>query len=888
MELRFDGRQEHQLNAIDAVVDLFEGQPSIEASQQSVFGFDSIPGNQLDLDSDTLLKNLHKVQGRNDIALDSSLSLSTQRISTDQGAGTIQYHNFSVEMETGTGKTYVYIRTALELYQKYGFRKFIIVVPSIAIREGVLKTFQITETHLATLYDNLSYKPYIYDSQNLSVVHNFVTSPGLMFLVMTIDAFNTDINIIRRSTDRFPGNIPIHRIQAVRPILILDEPQTKLEGEKNIQALAELRPLLALRYSATHRNPHNLVYRLSPYQAYRQNLVKHVEIAVPSQVDDFNRAYIEVQKIERAPRTMRASLGLHKRMKSGTIKEKTVRVAPGDHLFDKTGSHDEYRDYVVTEITDRSVIFAVGGRELTVRVGESIGEDRDAIYAAQIEEAVKKHFRKQVQLKELDIKVLTLFFIDRVANYRDNGKLCRMFDEAFDAHKGAYEAFRHYQPAECRAAYFAKKGPRGKETLDDSHDGTAAKDRDAYDLIMRDKERLLSFEEKVSFIFSHSALNEGWDNPNIFQICTLRDVRALIARRQQIGRGIRLPVNQSGERVRDTDKNVLTVIANESFSKFVKEYQQELHAAGGTSDDGTTLHDARQRRTVKRTKQFKLSPEFKTLWAKISQKTRYSVDVDTERVIQDVVKALEDMPPIRAPRIAMDTYSIVLDDGNVVDSVHRGAATTSIDRKVDLPDITRRIADLLKHKQPSLSLSRRTVLAIVQRSGRLQDCMLNPQAFANLVAGVIRDEFADHLVDGIEYQRINEWYEMTCFEPDFDSWQDMLVRSCKSIYDHTVYDSCVERRFVQDMEALDNVHLYVKLPSWFKVRTPVGNYNPDWAVVMNKSDDDSCDKLYLVSETKGGDNLRHTEALKVTCGTRHFQDALGVTYRKVDSVRQLL
>ena len=868
MEFKFEANQDFQLKAIEAITGLFEGQPYIEA------GLSAVIGNRLDLDDETLLKNLRDVQEINGITPDAELLTVKQ--------SNLPYYNFSVEMETGTGKTYVYLRTALELYRKYGFRKFIVVAPSIAIREGVLKTLQVTEKHFGELYRNLPYRYYEYTSKSLSQVRQFARSDSVELMVMTIDAFNKDLNVIRQTSDWFTeSELPIQLVQAARPILILDEPQTKMEGEKNRRALGELRPLMALRYSATHRNPYNRVYRLTPFDAYRQNLVKRVEVASVTQEDDFNHAFIEVRKIDSVRRTMTARLKLHKLMKSGTVSEKIIKVKPGDDLFKKTDL-PEYQGYIVDRIAWGDVVFADNGGQLKLGAGESIGKDKDGIHGAQIETAIKEHFDKQRELREQGIKALTLFFIDRVANYQNHGKLRVMFDDAFNRLKGKYAEWRDYQAAEVQAAYFAKK-PSGE--WDDSSSGGARKDRDAYDLIMRAKERLLSFDEPVSFIFSHSALNEGWDNPNIFQICALRDVNSYIAKRQQIGRGMRLAVNQRGERVHGERTNILTVVANERYSQFAAAYQQEIEAVYGKAGAAPTPVNANARKTVRRTKRFELDAEFKILWDKIKRKTRYSVEIDSESVIREAGAKLSKVE-IKRPRITAVTAKLELDDDDVFDAVQTTAVRGmgEITRNVSLPNLVRRVAYLLEFQSPPVSLSRKTILAIISESGRLEDGIKNPHEFATLAVRIIKETLADHLVRGIQYERINEWYEMSLFEAEFQSWENYLVPAQKSVYDHVKFDSEVERAFVRDMDQREDIHLYIKLPSWFTAPTPVGNYNPDWAIVMDDSDGK---KLYLVRETKGEGELRPTEKRKTECGEKHFEGALDISYRVVTGANEL-
>lgn len=887
MELKFDAHQDFQLDAINAITDLFEGQPYLEAGLDFVLGTIPAVSNQLDLDDETLLENLNDVQIRHGLAPDSELLPTDQTVETVDGEVNLRYYNFSVEMETGTGKTYVYLRTALELYQKYGFRKFVVVVPSIAIREGVIKTLQITRKHFRDLYGNIPYRYYEYDSDNLSQVRQFALSDSVEFMIMTIDAFNKAGNVIRQTTDRLQGETPVHLVQAARPILILDEPQTKMEGEKNILALGELLPLMTLRYSATHRNPYNRVYRLTPFDAYRQNLVKRVEVNSVAQEDDFNRAFIEVRKIESTSRTMTATLNVHKLMKSG-VKEKKLKVRPGDDLFEKTGL-PEYQNYIVDRIEYGCVVFTVGNTELEVCEGESTGEDKEAIYAAQITAAVEEHFRKQRRLKRQGIKVLTLFFIDRVANYRtetgDNGILKTMFDDAYNQLKQRFPEWQDYEPDQVQAAYFAKKS---SGEWDDSTTGAAQKDLEAYDLIMRDKEQLLSFDEPVSFIFSHSALNEGWDNPNIFQICALRDVKSYIAKRQQIGRGVRLAVNQDGLRVHDEHTNVLTVIASESYSQFVDTYQKEIEEVYGNANAAPKPANKREERVVKRTKRFELSPEFKTLWEKIKHKTRYSVEVDSASVIDEVIEDLGKIH-IKAPRITSVKAQMMLSDDDTFEAVQRTAIRDmgEVNRDASLPDLVRRIAYLLAFQSPPVSLSRKTIFTIIQQSGRLEDGIRNPHEFATVAVRIIKEKLADHLVRGIEYEQINQWYEMSLFETEFKSWTDYLVPAKKSVYDYVEFDSNIESALVTAMDEREDVRLYVKLPSWFVVPTPVGNYNPDWAIVMDNPDDPSAEKLYLVRETKGEGELRPTERRKTECGEKHFEGALDISYRIVTDASEL-
>lgn len=570
MKFRFDANQEFQVQAIEAVADLFVGQACV-APELVPSGESAVPcvANRLDLDDDALLANLHAVQARNGLPSDERLELIEETISTAGGERTVAFPNFSVEMETGTGKTYVYLRTALELNQRYGMRKFVIVVPSVAVREGVLKTLQVTQAHLREQYGNVAYTYAVYDSANLTQVRSFALSDQVELLIMTIDAFNKATNVINQSTDRLQGETPIHLVQAARPVLVLDEPQN-MESELRVRALAALNPLLALRYSATHRNVYNLVYRLTPFDAYRQGLVKKIEVASVVEEGEAGEVFLRLDGVETAKKTVTARLGVHKLMANGTVREQVVTVRGGDSLVDKTG-RSEYAGYEIDEISVAEA-FVRFANDVELTVGEARGVDREAIFREQIRETVETHLRRQRRLRDKSwaVKVLSLFFIDRVANYvGDDALIRRLFDEAFDEMKAAEWAGPEWaglSAAEVQAGYFAEKRHKGGATeLVDSVGGASRADEDAYELIMRKKERLLSFDEPVSFIFSHSALKEGWDNPNIFQICTLKQTGSEMRKRQEIGRGVRLAVDQQGERVRGEQVNVLTVVANESY-----------------------------------------------------------------------------------------------------------------------------------------------------------------------------------------------------------------------------------------------------------------------------------------------------------------------------------
>jgi type III restriction enzyme len=548
----------------------------------------------------------------------------------------------------------------------------------------------------------------------------------------------------------------------------------------------------------------------------------------------------------------------------------------------------------------RSKVYFSNGAEISQ--GETQGEDREAIFEAQVRYAVEEHFRRQTQVRQYGIKVLFLFFIDRVANYRtesgDDGPICEMFNHTFEELKSRspWKAdWEGFSPEQVRAAYFAKRRKRGgEEIFEDSVSGAAQKDEEAYNLIMKAKERLLSFGEPVAFIFSHSALREGWDNPNVFQICTLNQTVSDIKKRQEVGRGVRLPVDQDGNRVMDQTINVLTVVANESYEKYVAAYQQEVEDEYGPDGVPPKPGNARQKRKVKLRKERLQDKEFQALWESIKHKTRYSVNIDTERLITEVVKEL-DQVEIGVPRIAVNLAQVDVNEDERFAALFagRGSHIASVQQQA-LPNVLSMMAHLMEYTSPRVSLTRRTLLKIFQGLGNKKAAIDNPQEFASTAVRIIKQKLAEQLVHGIRYEKIHDWYDMTKFD-DFESWEDRLVPAKRSIYDHVTYESDVEKRAIKVLERAKTVKHFVKLPDWFRVATPVGDYNPDWAIVMEDRDEHGQPTgnplLCMVRETKGAvdpQNLRGKEWQKILCGKAHFSDALGVDFRAVDKVEDLL
>jgi type III restriction enzyme len=565
-------------------------------------------GNQLLLGDEALRTNARAIQLRNDIdVLNAEAPLEAWELFDAPANRSRMCPHFSVEMETGTGKTYVYLRTIFELSRRYGFRKFIIVVPSVAVREGVLKNIAITKGHFEALFDNLRFESYVYDAKRVSQLRQFGTSTTLQILVINIDAFRKNFtgteaeqksNVIYKESDKLNGRQPIEFVQAARPIVIIDEPQSVDSTEKSQEAIRALNPLCTLRYSATHRNPYNLLYRLDPVRAFELKLVKQIVVASAVAENSANDAFMRVEKVE-YKKGIKAKLRIDVQTANGP-KPKSVTVKHGDNLFDLSKERENYRDgFQVTEINaepgNESVRFSSGR---VLRLGEESGGARADIWKIQIRETVRRHLTKELQLAGRGIKVLSLFFIDRVSNYRDydeqghamRGKFAQAVEEELTT-AAKEERFRSLAwlrlPVESlHNGYFAadKRKVQGDvvEVLKDTR-GDSQADEEVYDLIMKEKERLLSIDEPLRFIFSHSALREGWDNPNVFQICTLNETRSAMKKRQEIGRGLRLPVDQNGMRVFDESVNKLYVMANESYEDFARGLQQEYEEDCGVT-----------------------------------------------------------------------------------------------------------------------------------------------------------------------------------------------------------------------------------------------------------------------------------------------------------------
>lgn len=992
MKLKFDSSLEYQRDAVGAVTDLFEGLPqnreelSVPLGMEDMLGAQHSElgiGNVLALVPEQLLANLHAVQSRNAVPKSRSL--------VEEGSP-YGFPNFSVEMETGTGKTYVYLRTIFELNRLYGLRKFVVVVPSVAIREGVTTSIKLMRDHFRGLYDNAAFDSFVYNSKDLSRVRQFAVNNEIQIMVINIQAFAKDAekagNVIHQEQDRMSGRKPIDFVRATNPVVIIDEPQSVDTTPKSQRAIANLNPLFCLRYSATHVHPYNLIYQLDPIRAYDLKLVKQIEVVDASPTQDFNRTMVRLDWIGYPGRakTPQAKVTIFEDTPNGP-REKQVALKHGADLSHFTNRPD-YDGYQVTNISaEPGNEYVEFGNGQLVELSAETGGMANERMKNQIRQTVEEHFAKEKRFKERGIKVLSLFFLDQVASYRlydddgnrGNGKVADWFEEIYAevSAKSIYRGLLPYSADQVHDGYFSADRKKGKVVglLDTS--GSTAKDDETYELIMKDKERLLDPEEPLRFIFSHSALKEGWDNPNVFQICTLREMGTENERRQTLGRGLRLPVNKDGDRIFDEQVNRLTVIANETFQDYAKGLQSDIEKAidpdgnfrfgrvpklaftpllnpEGTaqitqeqsealwkhlvskgfidkngdfqeafkpSAEGFSLDlpvefadaefgksvlsrlnrfvprdfakDARKREAVKYNKRVELNPEFQELWKRISLKTRYSVEFKTDELVARAAAKVKEMPEIKAVRIETTKRTVELTESGVGGGRVTSNRTYVVENSLPLPDI-------LAFLQRETELTRGTLVRILKDSGRLKDFGTNPQAFMTECAKHVNRALHELIVSGIKYEPIaGQAYEMRLFEEsEIEEYLDRLyavqetngtlgdgTEVVRTPYDWIAYESDGERKVAERLDGDPRVKFFCKLPRGFKIPTPVGNYNPDWAIVL---EDDG--KLYLVRETKSTldrDERRGSENRKVDCGKAHFK-ALGVDFKDATTIHDVL
>jgi type III restriction enzyme len=899
MKLQFDANQDYQLEAINAVVKAFEGQPlsggdyqSIANSaivQQSRLFQELIASNLLLLTDEQIAQNIHAVQRSNEIETSEVQGAGHTRPVTSPVAssyGTLENgKQFTVEMETGTGKTYVYLRTIHELHKTYGFKKFIIVVPSVAIREGVLKSLSITKEHFDSLYNKPEMNFYVWDSKKRNQAKQFALNNTLQVMVINIDSFTKSENIMRQESD---WGVPLEYIKETQPVVVLDEPQN-METAIRKTAIADLNPLCILRYSATHKNYYNLLYKLDPVKAYDLGLVKRIEVDSVISTKTYNDAHVKLLKIEHKNKSLPiAHIEVDKGDESG-LQRKILKLEPGDDL-ERLTRREIYAGYIVDEISaaEQFVTFA---NHVKLNAGEQNQALQEEVMRYQIRRTVEDHFEKELRFRDRGIKVLSLFFVDSVANYRQyldtggmqKGKFALWFEEAFNevSKRPEYQDLIPFTAEQVHNGYFAQdKTGTWKDSKDVRGEGAKSKDDEsAYHLIMQAKEKLLDSKQPLRFIFSHSALREGWDNPNVFQICTLREMNKELERRQTIGRGLRLPVDQLGRRIHDSSINVLTVIANESYEDFARNLQTELEEQTGVSFGEGRIKEKPKQRNIKIRKNVMLNEDFKALWNKIKHKTRYHVTFDTEDLINKALAVIDDEVIIRPPKIVSSITTLTMDKSGIGGNSPSVGKAIVVEQDFPVPDVLSKIST-------HTGLTRKTIFAILDRSGLLEYVPDNPQQVIDEMTRIVKVVMEELNVDGIKYEKTGEAWEMKRFENDelsgylFDEAAKqglVLVEQDKTIHQYVAVDSNIERKYLNALEVSRDVRFYCKLPGWFKIDTPLGGYNPDWAVVFQNDE-----RVYFVSETKAertlsGAHLTDIEKRKIKSARKHF-DVLGVPF----------
>lgn len=1006
MKLKFK-HQKFQADAAAAVCDVFAGQPNISSTYIVDKGIIKGEEGQLSLiDGDDFTGFNNKRVLISDDVVKANLQRTQRQYQIDPSNKLEGKYNLTVEMETGVGKTYTYIKTMFELNKRYGWSKFIVVVPSVAIREGVFKSFEITKDHFAEEY-NKKIRYFIYNSKDLTKIDQFANDSGINVIIINSQAFNSrgkDARRIYMKLDSFRSRRPIDIIAATNPVLIIDEPQS-VEGAATKERLKEFKPLITLRYSATHKKDsiYNLVYRLDALEAYNKRLVKKIAVkGISISGTTATEGYLYLEKINLSgKRPPTATLEFEIKGANGIRKASRV-VREGYNLYEQSGGLNEYKGYTVSRINGltNTVEFTNG---VVICAGDVVGSvNEEHIRRIQIRETIKSHLERERQLFYHGIKVLSLFFIDEVAKYKQydesgnalNGEYAEVFEEEYEA------ALKEWQLAlgeddylnyltnikvnKTHAGYFSidKKTNRITNSKIGDKKENISDDADAYDLIMKDKERLLDQKEPVRFIFSHSALREGWDNPNVFQICTLKQSGSDIRKRQEVGRGLRLCVNNNGERMDSNilggdvhNVNVLTVIANESYDSFAKHLQSEIAEVvadrprevtadlfenkvikdvnglneqvidhkmatkltnslirnGYIDDDNAltekyyedvragslelarefteyradiiqilasiyspqamALEDARSNNIELKVNDRKLQmKEFKALWSKINAKSAYVVDFDTGELIEKSIRALN-----KDLRVSQIFFKVEHGEMKMIkskESLERGEEFTKLNggtSKVNSAINTNVKYDLIGKIVEGTGLTRSAVCSILRGIEQVtfEQFHRNPEEFIIKASNIINEQKATVIIEHITYNKLDDSHSMDIFTaPTLKGRLGInAMQAEKHLYDHIVYDSKNEKDFATRLDKCNEVAVYVKLPSGFYINTPVGKYNPDWAIAFHEG---KVKHIYFVAETKGdlsSMQLRKVEELKIHCAREHFKkiSSDSVKYQVVDS-----
>lgn len=975
MKLKFISNLNYQQNAINSIVDIFQNLNKMEnknlnqiSRQLNLYSINnSISNINPIIDSEwwknTGIKNIKSIQEKNNLDQLQYFSNNTK--------------TFDIEMETGTGKTYIYLRTILELHTKYGFSKFIILVPGNAVKEGVIKTLSITKDHFSALYNNVPYNWSNYDSKNLNILNDFVENNNLEILIMNIQQINKyneenskQSNNIYKETDQLNGKKPIEMIQNINPIIFIDEPQTTASGLKSLKSIEKLNPLFLVRYSATFkkRSDEILMYRLNAIDAYKQNLVKHISVYEIKANTNFSKQ-IKILNFDNKKMNVEVEMSCLKKNKG--FETKKIKLKEKDNL-QFISNNDEYKGLFVEEINfEEQYIQLSNGEKIFSNYNNS--ELEKEFKRCQIRQTIQIHLDKQIRLEERGIKVLSLFFIDKVKNYRiykldktkELGIYAKYFEEELknilETNPNKYKSILNSLSIDeyitkCHDGYFSID--KDNKYIDSSKNGENQNDEKTYNKIMKDKERLLSLDEPLSFIFSHTALKEGWDNPNVFQICTLNETSSEMKKRQEIGRGLRICVDQSGERVCDENINELAIIPNESYEKFVNDLQKEMIEDGvefatfkwNSFVNETITNEKSQEvfnllsktnyldsnkhvikfdeeeirilltnnielitndeidyiiRTLTNNSVKKIisngnkliknelhsnvidSEEFKNLWAKVNAQTIYKFEFDSNKFIDIVINKFKEHEISNLQFIATkndidmdETKGLTIKSGGIYSTFN----ITNFE-KINLIDIIREIS-----KTTNLKYS--TIAKLFQNNKVKEAIIKNKNLAIKQLVTIIENEKINLIVKGIEYNKIDKCYELSELKNKYDFYYDYQMESNlyeienenKYPYKYLKCDSNIEKDFASESDKSNIVNKYIKLPNWFKIKTPLGNYNPDWVILFENG--------VQIVETKGSseeNDLRNNERLKIQCGKKHFESLnLKNSYNKVKTFRELV
>lgn len=868
----------YQQTVIDSIVKVFDGNEPNNFDNACI---DGIRSNFFTLSDDQVDSNL---QG---IILENGIEESDAKLTDEK--------ELTIEMETGTGKTLVYIKTICELYKKYAFTKFIILVPSVAIRQGVLNTLKMFENQLEDIY---GFKPkyFEYSSKKLNNVTSFIEEQHPQIMVMTLASFNSEDKILNQSKreDLF-ANIPfIDAIGKTNPIILMDEPQEGMDTDNSINQIAKLNPLFKIRYSATHKVIKNLIYRLTPFDSYQQGLVKKIEVLTVTEKNDEATLKLEYLETQIGKGEPKAKLKAWHQTASGKIEFKaTGWLSVGDNIGEKT-KNPSYNQYIIERInkslrTGKWSLAFTNGSEL---VEKQTATNIESIWGLQLEWLILRHFTKKQRLQELGIKCLSLIFIDKVANFMGEDPVIKnLFIEKY---KAIYPEFHNNQQASnehieaIQGFYFAKSG-KGEFT---DNEVAMRKNSDVFDAILKDKEELLSYGDsvanKIEFIFSHSALGVGWDNPNIFNIATLSNSYSEIKKRQEIGRGLRICVNNLGQRVydnmevSDADRiNQLTVIPNETYETFVTQYQEEIKEIYGSSAAGAGMthnHKGENQNEVKfkRNSNETVNQAFKRFWKALAKKTSFSVAFDEDALINRSIEALNNIT-LSDYQAEVKSRSITSITANEIQDEFGGSETYKLKARFSPLDIIEEISE-------NTGLSYRSVFKIIDGLTSYSHLIKNPPQFIHIATSLIKNIELDEMIRGLNYQVSNEEFPF-----NFDEYvrnvdeKGFVNTPNRGVFDKMLVDSDVEKTFAKATDSDDEVICFLKLPSYYKIPTPIGEYEPDFGIVMRRKQlkNGNESEFYFVVETKGTNDindkkaLKESEVYKIKCAMKHFA-ALGI------------